>query len=310
MAFDHLRPQSPRTVENSRHPAEAVDYGARALALSAAAAAGTRAALDVPYGDGEIQQLDVYLPADAAARDLPVLLFFHGGAWMHGYKEWNGLMAPALVDLPAIFVTASYRLAPEHKFPAPLQDAFAALKWVHENIASHGGDAGRIFIGGWSVGGTLATLITLRRDLYGEYALPADPVKACFTASGGYRYLHHVPAPGNSGRTYGDIMFAHAGDDYQATALNFAAGNRTPFHISNGAGDFEHVRLSSADMAAALEQERGRVHYEVYEGLGHYAVHLAMADREFPWVKSVRQWMAAPPDAQAAVRQPASSSAG
>ena len=68
--------------------------------------------------------------------------------------------------------------------------------------------------------------------------------------------------------------------------------------------------IAEPDMAAALEREVCRVEHEVYAGLGHYAVHLAMGESEFPWVKLVRQWMTAPPDAQTAARQPASSSAG
>ena len=49
-------------------------------------------------------------------------------------------------------------MAPEHKLPAPIDDCLSALGWVHENIAGYGGDANRIFVAGWSAGGTLAAL--------------------------------------------------------------------------------------------------------------------------------------------------------
>ena len=107
MAFDNLKPQPPRTAANSRHPEPAIAYGVEALARSRAAAEQCRTVLDVAFGPEEDQKLDLYLPDDAAARDLPVILFFHGGAWAHGYKEWNGFMAPVLVDLPAIFISAA-----------------------------------------------------------------------------------------------------------------------------------------------------------------------------------------------------------
>ena len=61
-------------------------------------------------------------------------------------------MAPAFVDLPAIFIAASYRKVPDAKFPAPLEDAFAALEWVWQHIGAHDGDPDCIFAGGWSVG--------------------------------------------------------------------------------------------------------------------------------------------------------------
>ncbi len=295
MAFDDLKPQSPRTANNTRHPTEANAYGERALELSRTAASRCRTILDIPSsGDGE-QKLDVYLPDDESAKGLPVLLFFHGGAWMHGYKEWNGLMAPALVDLPAIFISASYSLAPEHKFPAPQDDAFAALQWTYENAAAHGGNPDRIHVGGWSVGGTLASLLTLRRDLYPDYGLPEGVIKACFAACGGFAYLAGNPAPGNSGRTYGDIMYARPEDDRLATPLNFTECNRVPFYITHGGRDFQHVMNSSAAMAEALASEDCVCVYEVFEDKDHYDCHLDLDDTTDPWVQRVRTWMSGLP---------------
>ena len=239
MAFDNLKPRPPRNSSNTRYPEPAIAYGGEALARSREAAARCRTVLDVAFGPDEDQKLDLYLPGDACARDVPVILFFHGGAWMHGYKEWAGFMAPVLVDSPAIFVSAGYRLASEHKFPAPLDDAFAALRWVHRNITGHGGNPARIFAAGWSVGGTLASLITLRRELYPEWNLPDGIVKACFAACAGFAYRADVLAPGDSGITYGDLIYDRPEDDTLASPLDHVRGNRTPFHISHASGDFE-----------------------------------------------------------------------
>lgn len=298
VAFDDLKPQPPRTAENTRYPAPAPAYGARALALSRRAAAGCRTVLDIAFGEDYYQKLDLYLPDPPAAKDVPVLLYFHGGAWMHGYKEWNGFLAPCLVDLPAIFVSASYRIAPEHKFPASLEDAFAALQWVDRNIADHGGDARRIFVAGWSVGATLAALLTLRRELYADYGLADDVIKACFACSGGFEYPARRLAPGNSGRTYGDILYARPADDRLAAPLHYAAGNRTPFHISHGANDIAHVIDSSAATAGALRAQDCVLAYERFDGLNHYQTNLAQAEPANPWITTVRAWMSQPPVAQ------------
>ena len=291
MAFDDLKPQAPRTAENSRDPERAREYGERALELSRAAAAYGRTTLDVAFGADYYQKLDLYLPADAAARDLPVLLFFHGGAWAHGYKEWNGFMAPGLVTLPAIFVSASYRLVPEHKFPAALDDAFAALAWVRGNIADHGGDPGRIHAAGWSAGGTLASLITLRHDLYGERGLPHDTVKACFPSSSTFRVRRDAPAPGNRGIDYAEFLLERPEDDAAASPINYVAGNRTPFFISHGSDDFPHVERGSREMISALEKVGSPVEYRVYGGADHYANNLAAQDADHDWVVTVRSWM-------------------
>jgi len=295
MAFDDLKPQPPRTAANSRVPEPANAYGAQALARSKAAAERSRTVLDVAFGDDYYQKLDLYLPDDARARDVPVLLYFHGGAWQHGYKEWNGFMAPVFIDLPAIFVSASYRLVPEHKFPAAQHDAFTALQWVWRNIADHGGDPGRIFVAGWSVGGSLASLLALRRELYPIYGLPAGIVKACFAASAGFAYPSGDPAPGDSGITYGELMYETPEDDVLTAQVDYAKGNRVPFYISHGSEDFRHVMNSSAAMAAALRQADGAVTYDVFDGLDHYQTNLAHGERDDRWVATVHAWMKAPP---------------
>ena len=169
MPFDNLKPQTPRTRANSRDPAAAIRYAGEALVRSRIAALRCRTALDVAYGADEDQALDIYLPPGADAAGVPVLLYFHGGAWRHGYKEWNGFMAPAFVDLPAIFISVGYRLAPEHRFPAQLDDGLAALAWVHRTVADHGGDPARISVAGWSAGGALGALLALRRETYAAH---------------------------------------------------------------------------------------------------------------------------------------------
>src|SRR5258708_12555425 len=61
-----------------------------------------------------------------------------------------GFMAPCFTDLPAVFVSVSYRLLPQVRFPVHLDDIIAALAWVHRNIARYGGNPERLFIGGHS----------------------------------------------------------------------------------------------------------------------------------------------------------------
>ena len=291
MSFVDLKAQPPRDVSNTRIPGPANIYGEQALMRSRQAAEQCRTVTDIPYGPDYYQKLDLYLPDDDTAHDLPVLLYFHGGAWQHGYKEWNGFMAPAMVDLPAIFVSASYRLVPEVNFPAPLDDAMAALEWVWHNIATYGGDPDRIFSGGWSVGGTLASLITLRRELYAQNRLPEDVIKACFAASGGYRYKHDVLAPGDSGTTYGDLMYERPEDELLAEPLHHVKGNRTPFYISWASDDFGHVVQSSKDMVAALKAEGCRVAFDEFPGMDHYDFNLAHGDPADKWVGTVRSWI-------------------
>ena len=79
------------------------------------------------FGPDPYQRL---LVAKAARPDGRVLLFWHGGGWTSGYKEWMAFMAPAFNAAGVTFVSAGYRLAPRHVFPAAVEDCVRAIDWV------------------------------------------------------------------------------------------------------------------------------------------------------------------------------------
>jgi arylformamidase len=290
MAFDDLRPQSPRTPENTRVPALATAYGFAALARSRAAVETLSPAMDIAFGSHPDQKLDIF--RSVGSEGAPVLMFFHGGAWAHGYKEWNGFMAPALVDLPAVFVSVGYRLVPDHKWPAPFDDALNALRWVHANIAAYGGDSTRIHVAGWSAGGTLAALLASRQDLYGAHDLPVDVIRSCMVTSTSFQFRNTDLAPGTRGITYREFLFATDDDETAASVIDQVLGPCPPFFISQGEDDFVHVRKTGDRVVQLLEANGTSVERRVYPGLDHYAMNLAQGDPAHDWVQTARSWLA------------------
>src|SRR5205807_4887853 len=94
--------------------------------------------------------------------ELPVIVYFHGGGWTIGSVEQFDLVARQITNASgAIVVSVEYRLAPEHPYPAPLDDCWRALTWVADNASAFDGDAKRLAVMGDSAGGNLAAVCAL-----------------------------------------------------------------------------------------------------------------------------------------------------
>ena len=146
--------------------------------------------LTMPGPDGHDVPLRVMRPVDAGTEPLPVLVYFHGGGFIAGgFASHDGTCAELTVAAGCVVVSVAYRLAPEHPFPAGLEDCAAAVRWVAANAASIGADAARLAIGGDSAGGNLAAAVALVNRDRGGPALAAQvlvyPVidPACATGS-------------------------------------------------------------------------------------------------------------------------------
>jgi acetyl esterase len=101
----------------------------------------------------------VYRDADGP---LPVFLYMHGGGWWLGDLDAGDVFCRSTAKLAeCAVVSVDYRLAPEHHFPVPLEDAYAALRWVVDNADALGFDAERIAVGGESAGGNIAAALAL-----------------------------------------------------------------------------------------------------------------------------------------------------
>ena len=113
------------------------------------------------FGEPCAIALRVYRPANASA--LPLLLYAHGGGWVTGSLDSHDRVCRMLANrLPAVVVAVDYRCAPEHVYPAALDDFESTWHWARAHAAELGGDCARFGIAGDSSGGNLAAALTLR----------------------------------------------------------------------------------------------------------------------------------------------------
>ena len=120
-------------------------------------AAGVDGVLPGPAGDIPYR---LYTPANDATGSLPGFVFFHGGGMVAGSIDTHDRISAALAQATGCrLVSVGYRLAPEHKFPAAIEDAIAATRWVSGKAASLGIDAAKLVVGGDSAGATLAAVV-------------------------------------------------------------------------------------------------------------------------------------------------------
>ncbi len=109
---------------------------------------------------GPVGPLPVRIYRPAGDEPKPIVVFFHGGGWVLGSLETHDHVARKLADdIDAVVVSVDYRMGPEDRFPAAVDDSFAALQWAHAEAAAIGGDPERVVVAGDSAGGNLAAIV-------------------------------------------------------------------------------------------------------------------------------------------------------
>jgi acetyl esterase len=167
----NIKPIETCTVEEARAQPTAADAAAAVMKADGIAPeiAGVTAR-DVTYpGENGPRAARIYTPEGDGP--FPVVLYFRGGGFVIASLDvYDATPRAMAAKTRAIFVSADYAMAPEHKFPAAHDDAFAAYRWVLDNAASFGGDPARLALMGESAGGNLAVNVAIHAR---DHGLPA-----------------------------------------------------------------------------------------------------------------------------------------
>jgi acetyl esterase/lipase len=166
-------------------------------------------------------QLDLYVPK--GARDYPVVVFVHGGAWMIGDNRCCGLYSSIgefFASHGIAAVLPNYRLSPGSRHPDHVRDVARAVAWTHAHIRGHGGRADQMFLAGHSAGGHLVTLLATDEHYLKAVGLSTADIRGVISVSG----VYHIPA--------GKVDVQLGGTDPQSFRFDQIA----PFRIDSGVG--------------------------------------------------------------------------
>jgi acetyl esterase len=219
---------------------------------------------------GGVVPLRLYRPAAAPAR-APALVYYHGGGWTIGDLDTHDVLCRELAERAACVVVAvDYRLAPEHRFPAAVDDSLGAARWVHANAAALGIDASRLALGGDSAGGNLATVtaIGLRdsavRPVFQLLIYPATDMRAIAPShqTNAQGYLLTADSVAYYRGHY--IAEVRQHDDWRASPLLHADLSKLPPALVLTAG-FDPLRDEGIEYAQRLTQAGNRATHISFE---------------------------------------------
>jgi len=218
----------------------------------------------------------VYRPAASRDEDLPAVVYFHGGGWVLGDLNTHDDVCRALCNLArCAVVSVDYRLAPEHKFPAAVEDAIDGLQWVMREAQALNIDGARLAVVGDSAGATLAAVAALHaRDNGGPPLAMQALIYPSTDMAGGTE--SHVLYAENYGLTRDNVLWfrdnylARPEDayDWRASPLRASDLSRLPQTYLLTAG-FDPLRDEGRLYAERLHEAGVTVTYECFEGMIH-----------------------------------------
>ena len=215
--------------------------------------------------------LDVYRPAHA--EHAPIVVFFYGGDWMRGKRQWYRFAGAALAARGVIVVIPDYRKYPSVKMDGFMQDAARAVAWTHDHAVQIGGDPQDIFVMGHSAGGQIAALLATDPAWLEAHDMQPRDLAGFIGLAGVYDF---VPIAAKEKDMIG--MFGKTPmEQRRAQPISFLHGNEPPMLLLHGTADHEVDPSNSKSLAQAMQAQHEDVTLKLYPGVGHEALLLSIS---------------------------------
>ncbi len=225
---------------------------------------------DGQYGPLPAQRVEVIVPDTPAERPRPVVVFIPGGGWHSGVPGDFHFIGRTLAREGYVVVLIGYRLVPEGRFPAMLEDSALALAWTRDNVARFGGDPDRVVVMGHSAGAYNAAMLALERQWLGRVGVEDDFIKGVIGLSGPYDFY---PFTSDSARN----AFGHVTDPATTQPIHFVRGDAPQLLLITGDIDTTVKPRNSEALAKALTAAGAPTRPVVLAGVDHSGTVMKLA---------------------------------
>ena len=222
------------------------------------------------YGPHARHRLDVYQPT-AQVRQAPLVVFFYGGSWSAGERADYRFVGEALASVGIVTLVADYRLSPQFRYPAFLQDSAQAVRWALEHAPDYGADPARVFVMGHSAGAYNAAMVALDRRWLAAQGVSPARLAGWIGLAGPYDFL-----PISDAQTR--IAFDWPGTPADSQPLFHASQASPPALLLAPTLDRTvNPQRSTVAMAQRLKDRGVRVESALYDSVSHVTLVAAMA---------------------------------
>ncbi len=232
--------------------------------------------LDVAYGEGKRQTLDVYIPTTMLEGPRPIVVFFYGGAWQRGEKEDYRFVGESFASKGYVTVVANYRLYPEVSFPGFVQDAALAVKYVRAHAYEFGGDRENLYVTGHSAGAYNALMLAVDPRYLAAVGGDETWIRGAIGLSGPYNFLP-LKEPKDLAEERKerlkniDTIFNTAAleETQPLLCVKDDSTNIPPVFLAHGAEDDLVVPENTVLLAKRLKERGVDVESHIYAGMNH-----------------------------------------
>lgn len=224
---------------------------------------------DVVFDAKHQLALDVFQPKDVSHA--PVVVFFFGGSWKSGKRQWYSWVGEALARRGVVVVIPDYRLWPEVKMEGFMSDGARAVAWAHAHAGEYGGDPDKLFVMGHSAGAHIGALLATDAHWLKEVGMQPRQLSGFIGLAGPYDFLPLKE------QDYIDMFGSTHEQQLLSQPVHFVNGDEPPMLLMQGTSDKIVAPKNAKSLARLLRAQNEPVELKLFPDIGHFAILFAMS---------------------------------